>query len=78
MSPIAVILSDQRKDVVHCVVSDLQSLFYDNNIILSLSLFLLYTHSHSFTGGIIFVAVDFAGLREYVRINPRVRTLAPA
>ena len=48
MSPIAVILSDQRKDVVHCVVSDLQSLLYDNNIILSLSLSLSLVHTFTF------------------------------
>lgn len=28
-----------------------------------------------FAGGIVFVAIDFAGLYDYVRINPRARTL---
>ena len=30
---------------------------------------------HSASGGIIFIAVDFVGLRDYIRINPTLRTL---
>ena len=43
-------------------LSHLGSLFHNNIILL-------------FAGGIIFVAIDFAGLHDYVRINPRARTL---
>ena len=37
--------------------------------------FVLLPYASTHTGGIVFVAIDFAGLRDYVRINPRVRTL---